>query len=911
MGVTYRAYDERLRIDVALKVITPGQVGDPKTQALFLREARAAARVRHPNVASVVYLNDTPGNFFYAMEFIAGESLADWLRTSGALPPMMAIGFATQIARGLAAIHEQHIVHRDLKPANLMILTAGGGISHLGSDSNPDAWQIKIIDFGLARGFGGEGPGTEVNAQTIGFRGTALYASPEQCEERGQIDGRSDLYTLGCILWEMLVGVPPFRARTHRELLNQHVAKNAPLERIAYLPDDLQAILARLLVKDPADRFADAETVVKMLENCRERLAIGGDAGGEVDLTTRDPGPIAPPTSNLAPVDATSNPAAASEPKNWVRGAIGMVVAAVLVVAVAGWLLSRGKASLGLSAAVPSAVPAASTPPTVAVSRKAVAVLPFANISAEKDNEYFADGIHEDVLTNLSKIRDLKVISRTSVMRFKGGQHDLREIAKLLGVGTVVEGSVRKAGNRVRVSAQLIDAATDQHLWADNFDGGLDDVFEIQSQIAGKIATALAANISPEETIRIERKPTENALAYEYLLRGREAGRRGFIRGGDALRESVEYLRKAIEADPGFAMAYAVLSIVEGNIFSFGYDQSDAQFKRVRESADIALRLQPELSDAHLAAGYSRFKLDSDYSAALGEFQMAVRLLPNNAECLDAEAMALRRLNRWEESAKASRRALEISPMGEIVISNLAWTMRYLHQYDEAEGLFRRVAEMLVGYTSAKRSAAWCAFFRTADFSSFYTAMHGLESELDPLGIGTVNFRLITRDYAGLVAALEPRRENMVRNNPGACPASFFLGWAHILSGDKASAEIDLRNAVEQLKRQVHTPTVEAMAQGYLAQANALLGLPNEARQAAERAMALLPEGRDAVTGRAVMESAACAFTWLGDRDRAIDLLEHLLQVPSASSVALLRFDPRWDPLRGHPRFERLIAAKP
>src|SRR5450432_1793055 len=264
MGVTYKAYDERLRVFVALKVITPALVDDAKTQALFLREARAAARVRHGNVASVLALNDTPGNFFYAMEFIAGESLADWLRTRGAMPPAMAIEFATQIARGLEAIHAQQIVHRDLKPSNLMIIPSGRGEPGTSTETNPDAWQVKIIDFGLARGFGGAGPGTEVDAQTIGFRGTALYASPEQCEERGQIDGRSDLYSLGCILWEMLLGSPPFRARTHRELLNQHVSQSVPLERIAYLPAKLRAVLSRLLAKDPTDRFATADAVVKV-----------------------------------------------------------------------------------------------------------------------------------------------------------------------------------------------------------------------------------------------------------------------------------------------------------------------------------------------------------------------------------------------------------------------------------------------------------------------------------------------------------------------------------------------------------------------------------------------------------------------------------------------------------------------
>ena len=259
------------------------------------------------------------------MEFIAGESLADWLRTRGALPPALAMGFASQIARGLGAIHEQNIVHRDLKPANLMIVPAGRTKSREGSETNPDAWQIKIIDFGLARGFAGSGLGTEADAQTIGFRGTALYASPEQCEERGQIDGRSDLYALGCILWEMLLGTTPFRARTHRELLNQHVSLAPPLERIAFLPAGLRSVVTRLLAKDPSDRFADAEAVVKALDRCAAVPARGAEQPEDVGVTTRE-------------VDAVERPSMWREHRAWHRAC---AAGAAMILAGAGWFFLR------------------------------------------------------------------------------------------------------------------------------------------------------------------------------------------------------------------------------------------------------------------------------------------------------------------------------------------------------------------------------------------------------------------------------------------------------------------------------------------------------------------------------------------------------------------------------------------
>src|SRR5450432_719017 len=424
MGVTYKAYDERLRVFVALKVITPALVDDAKTQALFLREARAAARVRHGNVASVLALNDTPGNFFYAMEFIAGESLADWLRTRGAMPPAMAIEFATQIARGLEAIHAQQIVHRDLKPANLMIVPTGRIKPGTSAEANPDAWQIKIIDFGLARAFAGEGLGTEINAPTIGFRGTALYASPEQCEEHGEIDGRSDLYSLGCILWEMLLGSPPFRARTHRELLNKHVAQSAPLERIAHLPDGLQAVLSRLLEKDPAHRLVHADGRVD-----------------EVGVTTREAEPVADP----APVPLSS--------RSW---SVAVTLASATLLAIgAVWFFSRDQATAPVAAVTtPAATPAV-------LSRKSIAVLPFENLSGRPEDAYLADGLQEEILNALARLRDLKVISRTSAKEYRGKDLNIREIGQRLGVGTVIEGSVRREGNTLRLTIQVIDARDD------------------------------------------------------------------------------------------------------------------------------------------------------------------------------------------------------------------------------------------------------------------------------------------------------------------------------------------------------------------------------------------------------------------------------------------------------------------
>jgi serine/threonine protein kinase len=287
MGITYKAFDPQLRVEVALKVINPAQVRDARAQALFLREARAAARVHQSNVANVVYLSENPTNLFYAMEFIEGEALRDWLRPRAPLQPLMAIGLALQIARGLEAIHDQKVIHRDLKPSNLMVLRADRDREP--SDSDPDAWQIKIIDFGLAKRLSIDFADTSDEAATLGFRGTALYASPEQCEERPNLDERTDLYSLGCLLWEMLVGTPPFRAGTHLELLKAHVSKPPPSEDLGGVPVSLATIVLRLLSKDPDHRFAKAGALVRALEHSRDRIAGGLDgAATRHDTLTLD-----------------------------------------------------------------------------------------------------------------------------------------------------------------------------------------------------------------------------------------------------------------------------------------------------------------------------------------------------------------------------------------------------------------------------------------------------------------------------------------------------------------------------------------------------------------------------------------------------------------------------------------------
>ncbi len=919
MGVTYKAHDERLRIDVALKVIRPSQIEDARAQALFLREARAAARVHHANVASVVFLSDTPGNFFYAMEFVAGVPLQDWLRRRGALPPDMALGFAAQIALGLAAIHGEQIVHRDLKPANLMIVEAKGMDARrpLPREADPDAWQIKIIDFGLARAFAGEGFSSSRDAQTIGFRGTALYASPEQCEENARIDGRSDQYALGCILWEMLVGKPPFSGRNHRELLNQHVAVAPPLERIRHLPAAVQAVVARMLLKDPAVRFADDRAAAAALEAARMRLETGS-IGESIDERTL---PDASLSALERGTEISAAPATQGSPGGK-RVILGVVSAALLalVVGLAIWIQSRKAAPAPTSTPVAKAEPKAaapSGPARPATSRKSVAVLPFANLSADKENEYFADGVHEDLLTNLSRIRDLKVISRTSVMGYRGKTQNLRQIAGELGVATIVEGSVRRAGDKIRVAAQLIDANTDERLWAETFDGDLTDIFSIQSKIAQDIAKALAASLSARERSAIEKKPTENPLAYEYYLRGREVEERALAKVGSifdvdggtkAIEEMISWYQKAVAEDPDFAQPYANLASLNAVIYRYGNDQTPGRAKKTREAALAAMRANPDLAEAHVALGIYNLRIERDYRAALGEFRKAQELSPNYPDAYEWAASPLWLLGQWEEAVAAARRYTELAPKDPYSFFVLSLSLEHLGRWEEAEKSLSVSAALTPDAASRAGGLARIHFLRTHDFDAYRAAMQPLCERL--VFFPREEFLRLTRQFEVALGFWESFPGEMVSNMcPTALPSSYFVGYHLRALGRPQEAEKKFREAALLLERDLRTIPDDGYKQAFLALTYAGLGQTAEAVREGQKALESISEKNDALHGRYIQALAAEVYARVGKIDKALDILEHLVTVPVGFSLRpMLPYDPAWDSLRGHPRFEKLIA---
>ncbi len=569
MGEVYRARDTRLGRNVAIKTIAPRLAAEPDVLARFQREARVIASLSHPNVLAIHDVGSQDDIWFLVTELLEGETLRDRI-ARGPLPWRSAVPIAASVAQGLAAAHASSVVHRDLKPANVFLTTDG---------------RVKILDFGLARQLQTASTTDDTQSQPLTdataaglVMGTVGYMSPEQV--RGiPVDARSDIFSLGCLLYEMLAGQRPFQAPTSVEtfaaILNADPATlSGPAGSV---PAELQGIVRHCLEKDRGVRFQSAQDLA---------FALGAVAVGS------------------SPADAApAKPTAAS-----------------------------------------------------------VAVLPFLNLSADPENEFFTDGITEDIIAHLSKIRSLKVISRASVMAFKKRERSLQDIARTLGAATILDGSVRRAGQRVRIVAQLIDPADDRQLWVETYDRDLTDIFAIQTDVALQIAGALRAELSADERTRIHKPPTHSLKAYQLYLQGRDRCNRYTA---DGWRQGIAYFEQAIAADPALAMAYVGIARVYAETPTEGLlaMRPDVAFARAKETIAKALALDNALGEAHGIVALLKFVCDFDWVGAEREFETALRLSPGSADIYDYYGWMCSSVGRYDDALRLLERARELDPL--------------------------------------------------------------------------------------------------------------------------------------------------------------------------------------------------------------------------------------------------------
>jgi TolB-like protein/Tfp pilus assembly protein PilF len=718
---------------------------------------------------------------------------------------------------------------------------------------------VKIIDFGLAKAL--RAPVDPMSLTRGRFVGTPEFASPEQFEHC-PLDVRSDIYSLGATLWFALTGGTPFAGHKVEEIHRAQQSDALPMEQLkaARVPSRLRLLLESMLALEPASRPGIHELAAR-LQRC------------------------------------------SPEAHHALRTRVALASTAILILGVSAFFMF-------LSLRTQNSV---SNP---RIAEKSIAVLPFENLSQEMENAYFTDGVQDEILTDLAKIADLKVISRSSVMQYQAGNpRNLREIGQQLGVAHVLEGSVQRAHGKVRVNAHLMDARTDEQLWAKTYDRDVADVFAIESEVAQLIASELQAKLSASEKASIEERPTPDLTAYDFYVRAIPLIEQIAYSPTQEmdLSVAVDLLNQAVARDPSFLLAWCGLGNAHDQVYFQGIDRTTSRLALAKSAIDSAFRLKPGSGEAHLALASHLYYGYFDFDRARVELAIAQRTLPNNPEVFELAGLIDRRQSRWSDAMRNMERASELDPRNPWKLENLAVTYFMLRDYGRDKSTLIRILALdpnnvAVRTTLASREIYWRADTRPLrDEIEKVLTENPAQAESDDIKRARFALAMFERDFAAAdrAVAVLPQQDSLW----DGYSRDFWVGVVARMKGDVAAARAAFTIARADRDKQIREQPDNGSFVSALGVIDAGLDRKEEALREGRRAMEITPIAKDSIVGVAALAHFAIICAWTGEHDLAIDQLEAVMKIPGCPSYGELRLHPFWDPLRGDPRFEKIVAS--
>jgi serine/threonine-protein kinase len=863
MAITYRARDTVLNSVVALKVIDRKAAQNPGARSRFLREARTAAQIHHPNVARVTHYGEQDGECFYVMELVEGETLEERVRKNGPMPLALALEVIEQAARALAAAEACGVVHRDIKPSNIML------------ESDPSgALIVKVIDYGIAK-VGDAQAERDAEKTQSGFIGTPAFASPEQFapSEQTKIDTRSDIYSLGVTFWYLLSGRVPFVGRTLEEVRARQT-EHLPLEQLKglHVPTRVIALLKSMLTSDPKDRPQSARELLSKVHRCYTKFST------EARLRR----------------------------KRFIVAAAGAMAVALAIVSGA-WAYQHVQSSAELE--------------------RSIAVLPFENLSANGEDSYFTVGMQIEITNDLAGLAGMKVIGARSTRAYPPGKdRDLRTIGGDLGVRYLLEGTISRENDQMRLAIHLVDLRDSTHPWTEAYQRPAKDVFALQNEITQAVAARLKARLSPNETVALNEPPTADLRAYDLYLRAQaiDVLVKDTAELASLAQQRISLLDQAVEHDPKFVLAYCALAKAYDELYQAKditpVEKRGVDYRALAEAAlEKARRIQPDIGPVHLALAYHFLWANNDFSQARVEIDLARRTMPNSAELEMTAGAIARRQSRWDDAVRSHERAAALEPRAEDNLFALANAYRLMRQYDRFDGVINR----LLGILPPDRSATY-RVFRT------FGPLEG-EGELGPLraAVATVtpeeDASGAIRDLHNLIIALwnhDPDSVSRISKqaaettfvfNGTRYPRQWYEGLAARMRGDKKGAQAAFAAARLEVEKAVLADASNGRALSLLAMIDAGLGRQELAVREAEHACDLVTFENSGPSAPIVRCNLAVVYAWNGQLDFAISALDQLTNRPAGSNLPAqptygdFKRNPLWDQLRNDPRFEALV----